>query len=248
MITIYAKPGKTLALGRKGEHHARQISFDLSDWQQLYGNGSAQLLVQRTGDPQPYPVSLRIEEKHAFWTITSADTAIPGISGKAELQYMIGDTIVKSCIWMTRVLAALDAATDTPPAPHVGWVAQVLEAGSRADAAAKRAETAVLMPPVIQNDTWWVWDAAAGKYADSHCSATGVAGPAGATGPQGPQGNPGPAGEQGPQGIPGPAGAQGEQGLPFTFADFTAEQLDSLKADITAAVLAGLPIAEAASF
>ena len=45
----------------------------------------------------------------------------------------------------------------------------------------------------------------------------------GEVGSQGPQGEPGP---QGPKGDPGP---KGDKGNPFTYADFTAEQLDGLK-------------------
>ena len=67
---------------------------------------------------------------------------------------------------------------------------------------------------------------------------TGERGPKGDTGAQGPKGDPG---ERGPQGIQGLAGApgrdgrdgidgtQGPKGDPFTYADFTQEQLNSLK-------------------
>lgn len=48
----------------------------------------------------------------------------------------------------------------------------------------------------------------------------GVQGKQGNQGPQGPQGEQGPRGEQGPK---------GDKGAPFTYADFTAEQLESLK-------------------
>ena len=48
----------------------------------------------------------------------------------------------------------------------------------------------------------------------------GVQGKQGNQGPQGPQGEQGPRGEQGPK---------GDKGDPFTYADFTAEQLEALK-------------------
>ena len=48
----------------------------------------------------------------------------------------------------------------------------------------------------------------------------GVQGKQGNQGPQGPQGEQGPRGEQGPK---------GDKGAPFTYADFTAEQLEALK-------------------
>lgn len=51
----------------------------------------------------------------------------------------------------------------------------------------------------------------------------GIQGPKGDVGPIGPVGPKGPQGDRGPQGIPGPKGDK------FTFADFTKEQLNSLK-------------------
>ncbi len=54
----------------------------------------------------------------------------------------------------------------------------------------------------------------------------------GAKGDPGPQGEKGEPGEQGPRGIPGdtgPQGPPGEHGAAFTYADFTAEQLEALR-------------------
>ena len=59
----------------------------------------------------------------------------------------------------------------------------------------------------------------------------GPQGPQGEIGPQGLQGEVGPqgeTGEQGPQGIQGPKGDKGDA---FTYADFTAEQLATLKGE-----------------
>lgn len=51
----------------------------------------------------------------------------------------------------------------------------------------------------------------------------GTQGARGEVGPQGPQGEPGPKGDKGDQ------GPKGDKGDPFTYADFTAEQLEGLK-------------------
>ncbi len=48
---------------------------------------------------------------------------------------------------------------------------------------------------------------------------------------QGPKGDPGPKGEDGKQGPKGEPGVPGPKGEPFTYADFTAEQLQALKGD-----------------
>lgn len=57
----------------------------------------------------------------------------------------------------------------------------------------------------------------------------GPQGPSGRDGKDGAPGAAGPQGEQGPQGIPGEPGPQGEKGDAFTYADFTAEQLEALR-------------------
>ena len=61
---------------------------------------------------------------------------------------------------------------------------------------------------------------------------TGLQGPRGEQGPKGDTGSQGPQGErglQGERGATGPQGIQGEKGDAFTYADFTQEQLASLK-------------------
>ena len=57
----------------------------------------------------------------------------------------------------------------------------------------------------------------------------GPQGPQGIPGEQGPQGIIGPRGEQGPIGPIGPQGPVGPQGRAFTYADFTPDQLESLR-------------------
>lgn len=53
----------------------------------------------------------------------------------------------------------------------------------------------------------------------------------GTQGVQGKQGNQGSQGPQGEQGLRGEQGPKGDKGDPFTYADFTAEQLQALKGD-----------------
>lgn len=138
MKTIYAHPGQALMLGRRGENEARQIVFDLTAWQELYGAGVAQLIHQRAGDAAPYPAILLQTDTLAIWTLFDADTAIEG-EGKAELQYLVGDQLAKSCTWQTFTEASLGDPGD-PPEPEKAWVDQVLQAGVTAQAAAQRAE------------------------------------------------------------------------------------------------------------
>ena len=140
MVTTHAKSGELLCIGRKGENNARRVVFDFSHWRMIYGPGTIQLIVQRTGETTPYPAALTVAGNTATWVITAADTAIRGDWGKAELRYMVGDTLAKSETWRTLVMDALGEASETPPEPHQGWVDQVLEAGATAQAAAAQAK------------------------------------------------------------------------------------------------------------
>lgn len=229
MIVIHAERGKPLYIGREGENNARKVVFDLSHWRAVYGPGTVQLLVQRTGEATPYPAALTVDGNRAFWTITAADTAIPGSMGKAELRYTVNDVLVKSETWTTIVLDALGEPSETPPEPQKGWLDQVLAAGASAQEAAKRAENAAVNPPKLsENQTWMIWNPDTGVYEDTGVYSGGEAPAIGAngnwviggkdtgvsaTGPQGPQGPKGDTGDTGPQGEKGETGATGPQGI-----------------------------------
>ena len=206
------KMGSILPLGKQGENLVRQIQFDLSRWISNFGPGTVQLLHQRRGDEAPYPVAVEREGNLAVWTVTNADTAAAG-TGRAELQYYVGDALAKSETWMTKVLAALGDASETPPEAQQGWVDQVLQAGTVATEAAEKAANAAVRQPIVGgNGNWWTWDLEAGAYVDTGIYSggdapyigdngnwyvgqtdTGVA----ATGPQGIQGETGPTGAAG---------------------------------------------------
>ena len=126
MDVYRVKTGSILPLGKQGENLAKQIQFDISRWISNFGPGTVQLLHQRSSDEAPYPVAVEQEGGRAVWTVTNADTAAAG-TGRAELQYYVGDALAKSETWLTKVLAALGPAGETPPPEaQQGWVDQVL--------------------------------------------------------------------------------------------------------------------------
>lgn len=125
MNVYLVKTGSILPLGKQGENLARKIQFDISRWIGTLGPGTVQLLHQRSGDEAPYPVAVGQAGNLAVWTVTNADTAAAG-TGRAELQYYVGDALAKSETWMTKVLPALGDASETPPEAQQGWVDQVL--------------------------------------------------------------------------------------------------------------------------
>lgn len=251
MVIENAYALEEIKLGRRGENQARKVVFDvLGKWREGYGEGVASLIVQRNGDAQPYPVTVTEEDGALVWLVSNVDTAVAG-EGAAELRYTVGDTIVKSQIYKTRVRETLEDSGETPPPAYQSWVDEVLQA-------AADAETAVSKMPYVDETTgnWFKWDATAGAFADTGVAATGPqgeVGPKGDTGDTGPQGLKGDTGETGPvgptgpighQGETGPAGPQGEtgergpkgetgdkgdKGDAFTYSDFTKEQLEGLR-------------------
>ena len=232
MVIENAYALEEIKLGRRGENQARKVVFDvLGKWREGYGDGVASLIVQRNGDAQPYPVTVTEDNGALVWLVSSVDTAVAG-EGAAELRYTVGDTIVKSQIYKTRVRETLEDSGETPPPAFQSWVDEVLQA-------AADAETAVSKMPYVDETTgnWFKWDAAAGAFADTgvaatgpqgevgpkgdtgeqgprgETGATGPKGDTGATGAQGPKGETGATGPQGPKGETGPQGPQGEQGI-----------------------------------
>ena len=183
MVIENAYALEEIKLGRRGENQARKVVFDvLGKWREGYGEGVASLIVQRNGDAQPYPVTVTEEDGALVWLVSSVDTAVAG-EGAAELRYTVGDTIVKSQIYKTRVRETLENSGEAPPPAYQSWVDEVLRA-------AADAETAVSKMPYVDETTgnWFKWDATAGAFADTGVAATG---PQGETGPAGPKGDTG---------------------------------------------------------
>lgn len=147
MREITAKAGTELDLGKRGENLATRVTFDVTGWQ-TYGEGSFILLHKRNGDKTPYPCVVEVDNGKVFWNVTNTDTDIAG-RGYAELQYIVGDVVVKSVTFNTKTTQALGKAGETPPPPAAGWLEQMVELGvqtetNAADAAvaAETAETA----------------------------------------------------------------------------------------------------------
>lgn len=116
MIIEKASGFSEINLGRQGENQARKVVFDvLRAWREEFGStGAASLIVQRSEDAAPYPVTLGEENGMLTWTVGAADTAYAG-EGKAELRYTVGSTVIKSGIYKTVVRATLGDCTSEPP-------------------------------------------------------------------------------------------------------------------------------------
>lgn len=147
MKVIEAKKGEGMKLGRCGENLARQVVFDVSEWEQVYGDGVAELLYQRKGDERPYVMEITREEGKVLWPITAWHTEVPGY-GKCELRYYQGETLVKSAIWKTSVHAAMGMPTEEAPTEaEQGWLEQMLQTAAAAESAERVAGVKIRLPP-----------------------------------------------------------------------------------------------------
>ena len=141
MEQVKANTLSTIPLGRQGENLARQILFDVSGWESEYGPGSVELIAQRPGEAQPYPVAVHRNGTIVTWDVSSTDTEMPGDSGKCELRYYVGEVLAKSKPWQTWVETAMDTPSETaPPEPEQGWVDQIIAVGAAAKASADAAK------------------------------------------------------------------------------------------------------------
>lgn len=183
MVTVYASKTTMIRLGRAGENDHTQVIFDtvVQQWIAEYPSAVIGLYNRPHGHEQAYPVAnIQQTGGTVIWTVKSADTSVEG-RGQCELVAIAGETIVKSAIYDTNVLPALDGSA-TPPAPWEEWQAVFIEMKDDAEAAADRAEQAAVHSPMIQDGIWQVWDEQSGEYVSTGIEA------------QGPQGEPGPQG------------------------------------------------------
>ena len=195
---------KNINLGQRGENLAVRVRFPMQTWHDLYGsNGEFQLLAQRPGDADPYPVGTVIEGGSVYWYVTSADTSVPG-TGSCELRYLVDGVLAKSHVWSTIVNESLGNPGE-PPEPYQSWVdeADALLAEQYKDSAsedasnasgyaeiargsANRAYTLIQHAPIIgENGNWFVWNANTDEYIDTNRPSKGEDGKDGVDGKDG---------------------------------------------------------------
>ena len=117
--TIVQSP---ISIGHKAEKGVEAIEFDLTAWVETYGSGTATIIMRRWGDEIPYPVALELDEDNkATWTLSDIDTAKAGMA-YAQLNYIVGDAVVKkSDIYTFRVMDSLTGEGE-PPEAYDSWL------------------------------------------------------------------------------------------------------------------------------
>ena len=241
MITINANLREPIFLRHAGEENALRVAFDLQEFEAHWPGGVPALLVRRpifSMDAAAYPVPLSVDGMTAFWTVSASDTECSGY-GKAQLQWRVGGTLAKSCVYDTVCAPSLIAGDAPPDAPSKVWFEAIqAQIGDLSKLTTKAKENLVaaineaartgggsgggtidmrVSGGYIQYSSDGVsWEdliaLAELKGADGRDGAKGDKGEPGAQGIPGERGEPGTRGEQGPVGPQGKTGAQGLQG------------------------------------
>lgn len=211
----------SIAIGRSGEHGIEDVLIDVSDYAKTYGDGRAELIVKNPSAVESYIQPIEVTHEGYLWHITNANTVNSGIGYAVLRWYTLDDGLAKSCDIKVIVTKSADTGIvgDMPDLVK-DWV----------DAASEK------INDVVRNAVESETKDAVEDYITSHSSEfkgekgdKGERGEKGETGERGLTGERGADGKDGLNGKDGTDGRDGIDGKPFTYADFTSEQLESLK-------------------
>ncbi len=126
MIDI--KKASTVNIGRRGEHHFRNMEFDVSSLLgDEYPSASLQAIYKRP-DGTAYPVVTSYANDVLTWSPSATDTIYSGV-GQLEIRVIFGDVVGKSVKVITIVEEALvDGIAPPPEPPAQEWLNQVIAA------------------------------------------------------------------------------------------------------------------------
>ena len=142
MDILEKRPGDSIFIGVMGESKRKKVIFDVSDWDVRFGGeGRVELIYSRPVDRAIYPIDLEREGSTVVWTITADDTAKAG-TGRGELRYYIGDTLVQvAASEITVDPSLLGVPNEIPNPPGPVWLGRVTDVVSRAEKVTERAES-----------------------------------------------------------------------------------------------------------
>lgn len=118
----------TVNIGRRGEHHFRNIEFDVSSLLgDDYPSASLQAIYKRP-DGTAYPVVTSYADGVLTWSPSATDTIDAGV-GQLEIRVVFDDVVGKSVKVLTIVEDSLvDGIAPPPEPPAQEWLNQVLAA------------------------------------------------------------------------------------------------------------------------
>ena len=130
---IDVSKANTIFIGRRGEHHFRNIEFDVSSLIAGVHSGESLHAIYKRPDGETYPVVTPYSNGVLTWSPSAADTDVAGV-GKLEIRVMDGEVVGKSARVLTVVEDALaDGSISPPDPPAQEWLNKVLAALSALD-------------------------------------------------------------------------------------------------------------------
>jgi hypothetical protein len=118
----------TVFIGRRGEHHFRNIEFDVASLLSDEYPGETLTAIYKRPDGTAYPVVTSYADGVLTWSPSSTDTIDAGV-GQLEIRVVLGDVVGKSVRVLTVVEEALaDGIAEPPEPPAQEWLNQVLSA------------------------------------------------------------------------------------------------------------------------
>ncbi|QHQ63431.1 hypothetical protein Ana3638_23835 [Anaerocolumna sedimenticola] len=116
----------TVFIGRRGEHHYRNIEFDVSSLLEDKYPGASLNAIYRRPDGIAYPVVTNYVDGVLTWSPSATDTVQVGV-GRLEIRVTDCDVVGKSVRILTIVEDALDDGIVQPPEPPAQeWLNHVL--------------------------------------------------------------------------------------------------------------------------
>lgn len=123
----------TVFIGRRGEHHYRNIEFDISSLLEDGYPGTSLNAIYKRPDGIAYPVVTNYVDGVLTWSPSATDTLLVGV-GRLEIRVNYGEVIGKSVRILTIVEDALvDGIVEPPEPPAQEWLNQVLSALAELD-------------------------------------------------------------------------------------------------------------------
>jgi hypothetical protein len=123
----------TVFIGRRGEHHFRNLEFDVSSLLDGTYPETALNAIYKRPDGIAYPVVTTYADGVLTWSPNSTDTQLVGV-GQLEIRVTYGDVVGKSVRILTIVEESLaDGIVDPPEPPAQEWLNQVLSALAELD-------------------------------------------------------------------------------------------------------------------
>ena len=117
-----------LNLGHQGENGARELKVYVTEWLAEYPTATIRLQILRPGEDVPYYAEgVTVDGGVLTWIPSSADTGFGGY-GKAELQAVQGETIVKSAVVKTFTEPCLPGTAGEVPPSMKPWTDAIEEA------------------------------------------------------------------------------------------------------------------------